>query len=73
VNRDRLKGKWKQLSGRVREQWGWLIQDRLSVVAGQHDQVAGRYQEEYGIKQEEGKRQLRDFLRRNGNWDPSRR
>jgi uncharacterized protein YjbJ (UPF0337 family) len=73
VNRDRLEGKWKQLSGRAREQWGWLIQDRLSVVAGKHDQVAGRYQEQYGIKQEESKKQLRDFLRRNRDWDPSRR
>ena len=73
MNRDRLEGKWKQLSGSVREQWGRLTDDRLSVVAGRHDQLAGRYQEQYGIKQEEGKRQLRDFLRRNRDWDPSRR
>ena len=73
MNRDRLEGKWKQLCGSVREQWGRLTDDRLSVVAGRHDQLAGRYQEQYGISQEESKRQLREFLRRNGQWDSSSR
>ncbi len=73
MNRDRLEGKWKQLSGRWRERWGRLIQDRLSTVAGKHNQGAGRYQEQYGIALEEGERQLRDFLRRNRDWDASRR
>lgn len=71
MNRDRLEGKWKQLSGSVREQWGRLTDDRLSVIAGKHDQLAGRYQEQYGITKEEGKRQLKDFLRRNRHWDTS--
>ena len=73
MNWDRIGGKWKQLSGSVRERWGLLTQDRLSVVAGRHDQAAGKYQEQYGIKQEQGKRELRDFLRRNRDWDPTGR
>jgi uncharacterized protein YjbJ (UPF0337 family) len=73
VNRDRLEGKWKQVSGSVREQWGRLTDDRLSVVAGKHNQVAGRIQERYGIYKEESERQLREFLNRNRDWDPSSR
>lgn len=72
MNRDRLVGKWKQLSGGVKERWGRLTDDRLSVVAGTHDQAAGRAQEEYGIIKEESKRELRAFLRRNSGWDSSR-
>ena len=73
MNRDRLEGKWKQFSGSLRERWGMLTDDRLSVVAGRHDQLAGRYQEQYGISPEESKRQLREFLRRNRQWEsPSR-
>lgn len=60
MNRDRLEGKWKQLSGRVRELWGRLTFDCVSVVAGKCDQVAGRNQESRGIYKEEG-RQLKDF------------
>ena len=73
VNRDRLEGKWKQFTGRMRERWGRLTDDRLSVVAGEHDQLAGRYQEQYGITKAEGERQMREFLRRNRDWDPSGR
>ena len=73
MNRDRLEGKWKQFSGGVREQWGRLTDDRLSVVAGKHDQVAGRAQERYGIYKEKGERQLKEFLRRNRHWNSSSR
>lgn len=73
MNRDRLEGKWKQFSGSVREQWGRLTDNRLRVIAGKHDQLAGRYQEQYGITKEEGERQLSEFLRRNRDWDLSRR
>jgi uncharacterized protein YjbJ (UPF0337 family) len=71
MNRDRLEGKWKQLSGRMRERWGRLTHDELSVVAGKHDQAAGRYQERHGIATDEGKRVLAEFLRRNRDWDSS--
>jgi uncharacterized protein YjbJ (UPF0337 family) len=50
-----------------------LTNDRLSVVAGKHDQLAGRYQEEYGINKEQAERQLKEFLRRNRDWDLSNR
>jgi uncharacterized protein YjbJ (UPF0337 family) len=71
VNRDRLEGRWKQFSGRVRERWGRLTDNQLSMAAGKHDQAAGRYQERYGITKEEGERVLAEFLRRNRDWDSS--
>lgn len=73
MNRDRLEGKWKQFSGSVRERWGRLTADRLSVVAGQHDQLAGRVQERSGIYKEEGERELRAFMRRNRDWNSTSR
>jgi len=71
VNRDRLEGKWKQFSGSLREQWGRLTDDPLSLVAGKHDRLAGQYQEQYGINKEKGERRLREFRRRNRDWDPT--
>ncbi len=73
MNRDRLEGKWRRLSGSVREQWGRLTHDRLSMIAGQHDQLAGRAQERSGIYREEGERQLKEFMRRNRDWNSSSR
>ena len=63
MNRDRIQGTWKQLSGTMRERWGHLTADRLSVVAGQHDQRAGRAQAQYGVRKEAAARELRHFLR----------
>ena len=73
MNRDRIEGKWKQFSGSVREQWGRLTDDRLSVVAGKHNQVAGSIQEKCGIYKEEGERQLKEFLHRNRDCDSTSR
>lgn len=71
MNRDRIEGMWKQVSGKLREQWGMLTSGRPTVVAGRRDQLAGRAQARYGIKQEEAQRQLRDFLHRNRRWNLS--
>jgi uncharacterized protein YjbJ (UPF0337 family) len=73
MNRDRLEGKWKQFSGRVRERWGRLTHDPLSVAAAKYDQAAGRHQERNGITKEKGARVLAEFLRRNRDWDSSSR
>ena len=73
MNRDRWEGKWKQLSGKVRERWGRLTDDRLSVAAGAHNQVAGKSQEIYGIFKEQAQRELREFLQRHGRWDLPKR
>ncbi len=42
MNWDQVKGNWKQLSGRAKEQWGKLSDDDLDVVAGRREQLAGK-------------------------------
>ena len=34
MNWDQIEGAWKQVRGRVREQWGKLTDNDLDVVAG---------------------------------------
>jgi uncharacterized protein YjbJ (UPF0337 family) len=52
MNRDRVKGNWKQLKGRVRAGWGKLIDDPVIAMAGRREIYAGRLQEAYGIGRE---------------------
>lgn len=52
MNENQLKGEWKQLRGKVSEQWGKLTNDDLDVIAGKRDQLVGRLQERYGLAQE---------------------
>ena len=61
MNWDRIKGNWKQATGRAKEQWGKLTDDDLDVVAGRRDQLAGKIQETYGISKDEAERQLNDW------------
>ncbi len=55
---DRIQGNWKQMTGRVKEQWGKLTDDDLEVVAGRRDQLVGKIQEHYGIARDEVEKQL---------------
>ncbi len=73
MNRDRVAGSWKQLSGQIKEQWGRLVHNDLNVNAGKRDQLAGSIQVRLGNSKEESERQISDFLYRNRDWDISRR
>ena len=35
MNQDRIEGRWKQVKGKLKEQWGKLTEDDLDVIAGQ--------------------------------------
>lgn len=65
INRDRLQGQWKQVKGKIKEQWGRLTEDDLDVIAGKRDQLLGRIQERHGIARDEAQRQVREFEGRN--------
>jgi uncharacterized protein YjbJ (UPF0337 family) len=73
MNRDRVAGNWKQFSGQLKEQWGRFTHDDSRVDSGRRDQLAGSIQVRHGMSKEEAERQVRDFLYRNRDWNPSRR
>jgi uncharacterized protein YjbJ (UPF0337 family) len=58
MNWDRIQGNWKQVTGRVKEQWGKLTDDDLDVIAGRRDQLAGKIQKRYGTGKDEVEKQL---------------
>ncbi len=61
MNSDIIKGKWKQLNGRIKERWGNLTDDDLNVVEGHTEYLAGKLQERYGWSKEQAQAELRDF------------
>jgi uncharacterized protein YjbJ (UPF0337 family) len=50
---NRVEGNWKQLKGKVKEQWGNLTDDDLDVIAGRRDQLEGKIQERYGYAKDQ--------------------
>ena len=67
MNKDTVEGNWKQLKGKVKEQWGKLTDDDFDVIAGKRDQLVGRIQERHGISRDEAENQVKDWETRNPN------
>ncbi len=63
MNWDQVSGNWKQMKGKVQENWGHLTDDDLERIAGKRDQLVGRLQERYGIHEESAERQVKDWER----------
>lgn len=63
MNNDIIKGRWRQLTGRIKRQWGRLTEDDLAVVEGTRDYLSGRIQERYGLARDAAERQVREFER----------
>ena len=63
MNWDQVAGKWKQVKGSVRQQWGKLTDDDVEQMAGNRDKFVGVLQQRYGIAKDEAQRQADDWLR----------
>ena len=63
MNNDIIKGKWKQLNGRIKQKWGDLTDDDLTQAEGSRDYLAGKIQERYGIAKDAAERQIAEFER----------
>ena len=63
MNWDQTEGKWKQLKGSVKEKWGKLTDDDLTVINGNRDKLVGMVQERYGIAREEAQRRADEWLK----------
>ncbi|WAC45114.1 CsbD family protein [Pseudomonas sp. SL4(2022)] len=61
MNTDVIKGKWKQINGRIKERWGNLTDDDLNVAEGHSEYLAGKLQERYGWTKKKAQDELRDF------------
>jgi uncharacterized protein YjbJ (UPF0337 family) len=63
MNEDIIQGKWKQLKGSLKNQWGKLTSDDLDRLDGNHDYLVGRLQERYGYAKDRAEQEIRDFTR----------
>jgi uncharacterized protein YjbJ (UPF0337 family) len=61
MNWDEAAGKWNQFKGSVKEKWGKLTDDDLTVIAGNRDQLIGKIQERYGITTEVAEQQVKEW------------
>ena len=67
MNKDITQGTFKQLKGKIKQQWGKLTDDEIDQMEGNAEILAGKLQERYGLAREDAEREARDFRTRN-NW-----
>jgi uncharacterized protein YjbJ (UPF0337 family) len=61
MNEDIIKGKWKQIKGNVKRQWGKLTDDDLDVAEGNRDYLIGKIQERTGRARDQVEKEVKDF------------
>ena len=61
MNSDVIKGKWKQLTGKIKERWGDLTDDDLQAADGHAEYLVGKLQERSGWSTERAEQEVRDF------------
>jgi uncharacterized protein YjbJ (UPF0337 family) len=60
MNKDTVKGEWKQLSGSIKSKWGKLTDDDLTRAKGDGEYLVGKLQEYYGLSKDKAKEGLRE-------------
>jgi uncharacterized protein YjbJ (UPF0337 family) len=59
---DILLGKWHELKGHVREQWGKLTDDDLTKLSGKTEELSGVLQQRYGYDKAKAETEINNWL-----------
>jgi uncharacterized protein YjbJ (UPF0337 family) len=59
---DILLGKWHELKGHVREQWGKLTDDDLLLLSGKTEELSGVLQQRYGYDKAKAETEINNWL-----------
>lgn len=63
MNADTLKGRWLQLRGHVKRQWGKLTDDELDEIDGDLDVLVGKLRQHYGERREAIEKRLESWTK----------
>lgn len=62
MNQHILQGKWKELRGGFKKQWGKLTDDDVRRIQGSLDQITGIIQQRYGYTKERAEHEIDHYL-----------
>lgn len=61
MNKDIFKGKWHELSGKVKEKFGKLTDNDLTAINGKREALLGKLQTRYGYAKDKAEEELASF------------
>lgn len=56
MNKDILKGNWKETKGKLKQKYGELTDDDLTYVEGKEDELVGKIQTKLGVTKDEAEK-----------------
>ncbi|MBA3661813.1 MAG: CsbD family protein [Gammaproteobacteria bacterium] len=68
MDTDIIKGKWTEIKGKVRQQWGKLTDDDISKMKGSYEELEGKLQQVYGYQKDQAKKEIDTFLEKH-HWN----
>ena len=66
TTKDILQGRWHELKGKVRHQWGKLTEGDFAKLSGKTDELASALQQRYGYSKAQAVMEINKWLR---NYD----
>jgi len=61
MNKDIFEGKWTEVKGKVKENWGKLTDDDLTEINGKREVLLGKLQSHYGYAKDQAEKELEKF------------
>jgi uncharacterized protein YjbJ (UPF0337 family) len=62
MNKDIIKGNWKQFKGKLRQQWSKLTDDEIGQLQGSYDELEGLIQKKYGYQKDRIEKEIESFV-----------
>jgi uncharacterized protein YjbJ (UPF0337 family) len=72
LNKNIIQGKWKEVKGKLHQQWGDITNDEVSKMHGSYEELAGMLQKKYGYDERRSEKEIENFVKKN-HWDESGR
>jgi len=63
MNQDILKGKWLEIKGTVKEQWGYLTDNGLGELEGKSEKLLGLLRKNYGYIRDKAEPEYQDTVK----------
>lgn len=68
MNNDIFQGKWHEIKGQLKQQWGKITDDDITKMKGSFEELSGFLQKTYGYEKDRSKTEIETFLNKNG-WN----
>ena len=65
MNKDIFQGKWEEIKGQMKQQWGKLTDNDFEQIEGHQQEIFGKLQKYYGYSKEDAEKAVKKFQEKN--------